>query len=156
MTNEAPSGPVLFCYDGSDGSREALRAAGNLIDPDVEIVVLTVWEPIAIRLAQAGAFATAPTNEDELDQQEVASARAAAEDGARRATEHGYQATARIEESTEGIAGTILTVAEDISARLIVCGQRGRGAIKTVLLGSISHALAARAHRPVLIVPEPH
>jgi nucleotide-binding universal stress UspA family protein len=39
-------------------------------------------------------------------------------------------------------------------AALVVCGQRGRGAIRSALLGSVSHALAAHAKRPVLIAPE--
>ena len=154
MTEGRSEGPVLFCYDGSEGSRDALRAAGELLEPGVELVVVTVWEPIAIRLALSGAFAAATLNGGELDEKELSFAREAAEDGARRATEHGYKATSLTAESTEGIARAIITVAEDLGARLIVCGRRGRGPIRTALLGSVSHALAAHAHRPVLIVPE--
>ena len=29
MTGESQNGPVLFCFDGSDGSREAMRAAAG-------------------------------------------------------------------------------------------------------------------------------
>jgi nucleotide-binding universal stress UspA family protein len=47
-----------------------------------------------------------------------------------------------------------LEVADEISARLVVCGQRGRGALRTALLGSVSHRLASHAQRPVLIVPQ--
>ena len=57
MTAGSHNGPVLFCFDGSDGSREAMRAAADLIDRPVDAVVLTVWETIATRLALAGAFA---------------------------------------------------------------------------------------------------
>lgn len=155
MTQSRPRGPVLFCYDGSEGSRSALKAAGNLIEPSVEAVVLTVWEPIAVRLALSGAFTAgyAPYDGD-LDEQEESSARAAAEDGARRAVEHGYKASALTKESTEGIAHSILAVADEISARLIICGQRGRGPVRTALLGGVSHALASHTRHPVLIVPE--
>jgi nucleotide-binding universal stress UspA family protein len=146
---------VLFCYDGSDGSRRALRAAGELIDPGAELVVLTVWEPIAVRLALGGAFAAGPLpNEGEVDAEEESYAKSAAEDGARLAGEHGYKASAMTKESTEGIAKAILAVAEEIGARLIVCGQRGRGPLRTALLGSVSHTLAAHTRRPVLIAPE--
>ena len=55
------NGPVLFCFDGSDGSREAMRAAAGLIDRPVDAVVLTVWETIATRLALTGAFAAGTT-----------------------------------------------------------------------------------------------
>jgi nucleotide-binding universal stress UspA family protein len=132
-----------------------MRAAAELIEPSVEVVVLTVWEPIAVRLALGGAFAFGSIqNEGDFDEQEESFARAASEDGARRAVEHGYKATAMTKESTEGIARTILAVADEISARLIVCGQRGRGPLRTALLGSVSHALAAHTRRPVLIAPE--
>ncbi len=46
-------------------------------------------------------------------------------------------------ESFEGIAKAILETAEDFSARLIMCGQRGRGALRSTLLGSLSHSLAS-------------
>jgi nucleotide-binding universal stress UspA family protein len=155
MTQARPTGPVLFCYDGSEGSREAMRTAAELIEPSVEVVVLTVWEPIAVRLILGGAFAPGPpVNEGDLDEQEESLARAASEDGARRALEHGYKATAMTRESTEGIARAIIAVADEVSARLIVCGQRGRGRLRTALLGSVSHALAAHTRRPVLIAPE--
>ncbi len=57
MTEASPGGPVLFCFDGSEGSRGAMRAAARLIDRPVEAVVLTVWETLATRLALSGAFA---------------------------------------------------------------------------------------------------
>jgi len=155
MTSNGPSGPVLFCYDGSEGSRAAMSAAARLIEPGLEVVVLTVWEPMSARMALAGAFAAwYPSNEGDLDEQEAASARAAAEDGAQRAIRHGFKAKALTRESTEGTAHAILAVADEISARMIVCGQRGRGPLRAALLGSVSHALAAHTHRPVLIAPE--
>ena len=155
MTQSTPRGPVLFCYDGSEGSRGAMRAAGELIEPGVDAVVLTVWEPIAVRLALSGAFAAASfPAEGDLDEQEESFTRAAADDGAQRAVEHGYQASAMVRKSGAGIAQTILDVADEISARLIVCGQRGRGPVRTALLGSVSHTLAAHTRRPILIAPE--
>jgi nucleotide-binding universal stress UspA family protein len=149
------TGVVLFCYDGSQGSRNAMRAAADLIERPVDAVVLTVWETIATRLALAGAFtAGITTGGADLNEEEESSARAVAEEGARRANEHGYVATALTKESFEGIANAILEVADNISARLIVCGQRGRGLVRTALLGSVSHRLASHARRPVLIAPE--
>ena len=67
---------------------------------------------------------------------------------------HGYNASARIAQAAESVAKTIDEVAQEIDAGLVVCGQRGRGAIRGALLGSVSRALAAHAKRPVLIAPQ--
>ncbi len=154
MTEEIPAGPVLFCFDGSGGSLSALRAAGRLVERPVDAVVLTVWETIETQLALAGAFGGFPFDGADLDAREEASARSVAEDGARRASEHGYQATPMVRQSFQGVAKAVLDTADELSARLIVCGQRGRGAMRTALLGSVSHTLASHTRRPVLIAPE--
>jgi nucleotide-binding universal stress UspA family protein len=155
MTEEDLSGPVLFCFDGSDGSRGALKAAAGLISRPVDAVVVTVWETVETRLALSGAFAAGvTTGGTDLDSQDESSARSVAEDGARRAGEHGFNASPMTTESFEGVARAILEVADTLSARLIVCGQRGRGTLRASLLGSVSHSLASHARHPVLIVHE--
>src|SRR5471032_3199378 len=122
MTGGTQNGPVLFCFDGSEGSRQALRAAADLIERPVDAVVLTVWESVATRLALAGAFAAGTTSGGaDLDAEEESYARSVTAEGALRANEHGYKASAMIKESFEGIAKTILEAADLVSPRLIVC-----------------------------------
>ena len=145
--------PVLFCYDGSDGSKVALAAAVELIKP-ADAVVLVVWTPTAVQLSRAGSFLVAVPNEGEIDEEEAGIARQLAEEGAAGARKRGYSAVARIAQANESVAKTIDEIAEEIDAGLVVCGQRGRGPIRSALLGSVSHALAAHAKRPVLIAPE--
>ena len=145
--------PVLFCYDGSDGSRTALTAAVELIKP-ADAVVLVVWMPAAVQLARAGSFVVAVPNEGEIDEQEAAAARQIAEEGAAGARKRGYNASARIAQANESVAKTIDEIAQEIDAGLVVCGQRGRGGIGSALLGSVSHALAAHTKRPLLIAPQ--
>jgi nucleotide-binding universal stress UspA family protein len=155
MTAGSQDGPVLFCFDGSEGSRAALRAASELISRPVDAVVLTVWETVATRLALSGAFAAGTlTGDAELDADEEGYAKSVAEEGALRAGEHGYQASPMVKESFDGIPRAVLEVAELLSPRLIVCGQRGRGVLRSALLGSVSHALASHTRHPVLIAPE--
>ena len=147
--------PTLFCFDGSDDSLAALRAASRRLRPG-RAVVLTVWETVALRVARR-AFAGGMTvaNEDELDALEREAARGAAEEGARRAREHGWDAQARLAraETTEWRA--IVDVANEIDAGLIVCGTRGLGGLRGLVLGSVSHAVLQHAGRPVLIAPAP-
>ena len=145
--------PVLFCYDGSDGSKAALKVAAELIKP-ADAVVLAVWTPAVVQLARAGSFVVAVPNEGEIDEQEAAKAREVAEEGAAGARDRGYNASARIAEANESVPRTIDEIALELDAGLVVCGQRGRGAIGSALLGSVSHALAAHAKRPVLIAPQ--
>lgn len=148
-------GPVLFCYDGSKGSQGALRAAGDLIARPSDGFVLTVWEPASLRLAAASAFAPAVlSDEKEIDEQEEAYAQRVAEEGAKLGHDHGYDLTPLVERATLSISQTIIETASRLDVSLVVCGQRGRGPLRSVLLGSVSHALAAHAARPVLLAPE--
>ena len=149
-----PDGPTLFCYDGSEASARALSAAAELLKPRSEAVVLTVWQPLTARLAESGGFGVfALEDEDEVDGKERAAALEAAEQGAARATELGYSARARVEEAPSGVWRRIVDVADELDAALIVCGTRGRGSVRSALLGSVSHDVLQHAHRPVLIAP---
>jgi nucleotide-binding universal stress UspA family protein len=76
--------PVLFCYDGSDGSKTALGAAAEFLKP-ADAVVLVVWMPAAVELARAGSFLVDIPNEGEVDDRQAALAQQIAEEGAARA-----------------------------------------------------------------------
>jgi nucleotide-binding universal stress UspA family protein len=149
------SGPVLFCYDGSEGSRAAMAAAAELVAHPAPAVVLTIWQPAAVLLARAGGFGGSYLSDaDKVDGEQAQLAGEAAQEGVQRARAHGYDASARVEEATEGAGRRIVEIAEELDARLIVCGRRGLGAVASALLGSVSHVLLAHAGRPVLIAPE--
>ncbi len=47
----------------------------------------------------------------------------------------------------------ILAYADEIDARLIVLGSRGRSSAGYALLGDVAHDILQRADRPVLVVP---
>jgi nucleotide-binding universal stress UspA family protein len=151
-----PDGPALFCYDGSDASARALRAAVHLLAHSGDAVVLTVWQPLVARLTESGGFGVyALEDEGEIDVEERTAALQSAEEGARAATKLGFGATARVEEASSGVWRTIVDVAEELDAALIVCGTRGRGSLRSALLGSTSHDVLQHAGRPVLIAPAP-
>lgn len=118
-------------------------------------VVLTVWETIATQLSSTGSLGlTYIPDEGDLDTQEEAAARQAAERGVEAATSRGWPATGRVENASLAVWQTVVDVADELDASLIVCGARGRNAAKRALLGSVSEALLRHSHRPVLIAPE--
>ena len=57
--------------------------------------------------------------------------------------------------SSEAIVAEILALAEEIDADLIVAGSRGRGAVVSSVLGSVSKALLRDAEIATLIVKVP-
>jgi nucleotide-binding universal stress UspA family protein len=146
--------PVLFCYDGSEGSKAALSVAVEVVMHPADAVVLVVWTPIAVQLARGGSLLAAVPNEGQLDEEEIAAAQRLADAGAETLRGRGYNASGRVAEATQSVATTINEVAREIDACLIVCGQRGRGAFASAVLGSVSHQLSAHAERPVLIAPQ--
>jgi nucleotide-binding universal stress UspA family protein len=146
--------PVLFCYDGSEGSKAALSVAVELVMHPADAVVLVVWTPIAVQLARGGSLLAAVPNEGQMDEEEIAVAQQLADAGAEGLRSRGYSASPRIAQAIESVARTIGEVAREIDACLIVCGQRGRGAFASAVLGSVSHQLSAHAERPVLIAPQ--
>ena len=145
--------PVLFCYDGSDGSKTALAAAVELVKP-ADAVVLVVWMPAAVQLARSGSFVVAVPNEGEIDEEESTTARPIAEEGAA-VPQARLQRVGTMAQANESVARTIDEIAQEIDAGLVVCGQRGRGAIGSALLGSVSHALAAHTGGPSSSPPAP-
>jgi nucleotide-binding universal stress UspA family protein len=148
-------GPVLFCYDGSEGSRAAMAAATELVAHPAPAVVLTTWQPAAVLLAKSGGFGGGYLSDaNEVDAEQARLAGVAAEEGVQRARDHGYDASSRVEQAPEGAGRKIIEIADELDARLIVCGRRGLGAVASALLGSVSHAVLDHAGRPVLIAPE--
>jgi nucleotide-binding universal stress UspA family protein len=135
--------------------RRGPQQAAELVAHPAPAVVLTIWQPAAVLLARAGGFGGGyMSDEERVNREEAQLARDAAEEGVERARDHGYDASSRVEEATEGAGRRIIEIADEVDARLIVCGRRGLGLVASALLGSVSHVVLAHAGRPVLIAPE--
>ncbi len=66
----------------------------------------------------------------------------------------GITAEGEVREADFGhLSRKVLAVADELDARIIVLGSRGRTDMPHLPLGSVSHRLLHAAHRPVLIVP---
>jgi nucleotide-binding universal stress UspA family protein len=73
-------------------------------------------------------------------------------EGVALANEAGFDATGRLEESGGSPWRTLLDVADELDASLIVLGTHGVSGVRAVL-GSVSTAVTHHAKRPLLLVP---
>jgi len=148
---------ILLCYDGSDDAKAAIGEASKLLRGQ-KATVLTVWQPFAEVLASTTlGWGIAPGVLD-IDQTDEASREAAhrlAAEGAELARQAGFDAESRESTQLNTIANAILDEAEELEATAIVMGSRGLTGIKSLLLGSVSHAVLQRADRTVIVVPSP-
>lgn len=152
---ESPS-PTLLCFDGSDNAASAIAEAGKVLVPG-PAVVLTVCEPLPTwEPHDPATILSAPLSKvasRALDLEEIAQqvAEETMKQGVPLATAAGFTAEGR---TARGNAWrTIGEVAEEIDAATIVMGARGQSRVESVLLGSVSAAVAAHTRRPLLIVP---
>ena len=135
---------ILIATDGSPSALEAVDIGLELAqeqDADVTFVHVTPVEEI--RGGRGGAHAL--THREEIDDSETA-LKAAAD--AADAAGVSYELERFSGETVE----TIIALADSKDADLIVLGSRGRNAVTSALLGSVSHGVLRQASRPVLIV----
>jgi len=146
-------GRVVVCYDGSDAADHGLAAAValRLRSP---VIVLTAWKPIH-ELIAATSIGPAPDFFDDaakLDERQRHAAVDSARRGAQRACAAGLDAEPLVIRASGPLWAAIEQAAEEHDVALIVCGT-SRGGLPHVMSDSLPAALAARAARPVMVVP---
>lgn len=153
---------ILLSYDGSTDAQAAIERAAQIL-PGAPTTVLTVWEPYVDMLSRTGAMGMGMgmgspgtfADAERIDAANEERARRNAAEGAQRATAAGLVAIPLCTGRDGDVAHTILAVAADVDADLVVLGTRGRSGMTSFLLGSVSHGVVQHADRPVLVVPSP-
>ncbi len=135
---------ILIATDGSPSAQEAVDVGLELADEqgaDVTFVHVTPSEEV--RGGKGGAHAL--THREEIDDSE-----AALKDAAEAADAAGVSYA--LERFGGETVETIVALADSKNADLIVLGSRGRNAVASAILGSVSQGVLRHASRPVLVV----
>jgi nucleotide-binding universal stress UspA family protein len=135
---------ILVAWDGSGHARRALAEAVDIARTQgARLTLLTVAAPVQ---AWAGPYIVSISEADLARAAEQIAAEGEA------LVPEGVPVSAR---TASGHAGSeLLKRAQAADHDLIVMGSRGRGAVRSAVLGSVSHYVLNHAPVPVLIVHE--
>jgi len=146
---ENSAAPVLLCTDGSDLALEALRAGLAVIDPSAPMTLVTVIAEPDYSLVTGTGFAGGTISVETLEQDMDLSRQHGREVLAETRAALGLEPLDEL--LREGDAGhQICSLAEELSARAIVLGSRGRGGLRRAVLGSVSDHVVR--HAPCAVV----
>jgi nucleotide-binding universal stress UspA family protein len=135
---------ILVATDGSPSAEEAVEIGLELAkEQGADVTFVHVADPDEVRGGRGGTHPVTHTEEVDDSEAPLKSAGQAAEE-------------AGVSYALERVSGntveSIVAVAEEKEADLIVVGSRGRNAVTTALLGSVSNGVLRHAGRPVLVV----
>lgn len=134
---------IGVAYDGREESKAALAAADSLAQQlDAELVLFGATQPVVV------AVPTAPIVPPAIAEEAERAFRTAVERAAA-----GTRAPAEARTMLGSAARTLAEASSEVD--LLVTGSRGYGAVRGVVLGSVSRYLVDHAACPVMVVPRP-
>jgi nucleotide-binding universal stress UspA family protein len=143
----APTGPVLFAYDGSELAGFAIGQAARELVAGRHALVLCVWQPVDVGFV--------PVGKRHFDADQATEVRRAAEEtaayGASLAGGAGFRAQGMAVEAAPTWKGIVET-AEERHVSLIVVGSHRRGGLIGHFHGNVAAAVIAHATFSVLVV----
>jgi nucleotide-binding universal stress UspA family protein len=147
---------ILICYDGSPDAKAAIEHAARLFNGE-SATVLTAWQPFIDVLAHSATFGVGAgiVDTEPIDNASRQGAEKRALEGAELARKEGLEAEPLVVEQCTPTAETILNEADVLDVAAILMGSRGLTGLKSLVLGSVSHAVIQHADRTVIVVPSP-
>jgi nucleotide-binding universal stress UspA family protein len=144
---------LLLCYDGSPSAKYAISVAQAAFG-SAPATLLHVWTP-PFPAADTFGVAARPAGVSLADLEQVALERAQviAQQGYELAHRPDSVMDIRVERCGASLWRTVLDVADELDAELIVVGTRGVTVVQSALLGSVSNSVVNHSERPVLVVP---
>ena len=138
-------GPIICSVDDSDAAAGVVRIAERLARAlEGRLLLLHVAPPTT-----APGVSAAPAGQERLRREELQDAQRLLETLAAEVGVEPAETRAEIGSAAE----RIVEICRDEGAALVVLGSRGRGDLKSAVLGSVSHRVASSAPCPVVIVP---
>lgn len=150
---------ILLCYDDSDSARRALAVARHTLAHHRVTLLHVYGAPDAVLADSFSTRGSDPssgaTSQDRLESMASRRAHQVIDSGRALAAELDLPVDAEVRETRGGAAlwQTIIDIADEVDAELIVAGTRGDTAVQDETLGSVSDGLIRHSRRPVLIVP---
>ena len=138
---------ILVAVDGSADSRVAATAAGDLARrTGAALHVAHAWLSPIVPFDVPGG----------LPSDWIENSRTAAAETLKKEVRRLHRAGLHVagEHLVQGrSADSIMDIAHEVGADLVVCGSRGLGAFRRLLLGSVSETLVSASTQPVLVIP---
>jgi nucleotide-binding universal stress UspA family protein len=153
--------PVLVGYDASELSKAAVRHAADLF-PERPTMLVTVWEPGLATMSlgpvgtydagMAGMIPPDPAMTEAVDRAQREHASRVAAEGAELARSLGLAAEPHVVPDELDVADTLIALASERNAAVVVVGSQGMSWGRSRLLGGVSRKLIEQCDRPVLVI----
>lgn len=148
---------ILIAYDGTPNARRAVEHAGAYLSVR-RAFILTVWSPMRTGLDPVSIDLDGPpdpVDPDESEDPDIAftDAERTNFEGTELARSVGLAAEPMCIPVSGTVWRTIITVADNINAGLIVTGTRGTTGLRSLMQSSVADRVLRHGRRPMLIVP---